>query len=371
MAVDGERLQKEFSPNSNAAVFGQKNSLTPPQAYEKLIKLDFSRKSALNYIYPGLGDFILDELKKREVLGCASKVIFNPSSKEVFTYVEGKDEKTFDYDKIFDDTAKQLGANEINLQIDCVFKKAETIEHLKSITVKRASFSTGYSSSSTNRKHNIFLAAQKISGIMINPGEVFSFNETVGPRTAERGFRLAPIITYGKFEDGIGGGVCQVSTTLYNCALLAGLEAVSFSRHSLPVGYVEPSFDAMVSSKTDLKIKNTSKYPIYIKMTADGEKLSVTIYGEKAPTIRRRSVTTEVIPFETVTENDPNLKKGEVKVLFNGKNGLKSKGYLDYIVDGKVVKSILIRTDVYLPQPARIAIGTMEDEINLDTAPKQ
>ncbi|HKL94383.1 MAG TPA: VanW family protein, partial [Clostridia bacterium] len=107
--------------------------------------------------------------------------------------------------------------------------------------VLRATFSTTYSNSSPNRKHNIKLAASKLN-ITLYPDEIFSFNRIVGERSEARGFLTAHIILDGKFVDGVGGGVCQVSTTLYNCALLSDLEILCAHRHSLPVSYVAPSF---------------------------------------------------------------------------------------------------------------------------------
>lgn len=97
--------------------------------------------------------------------------------------------------------------------------------------------------------HNIALAAEKINGCILADGEEFSFNGRVGARTESNGFLSAPIILEGDFVEGVGGGVCQASTTVYNAALLAGMEITEQHPHSLRVGYVEPSFDAMVSGK--------------------------------------------------------------------------------------------------------------------------
>ena len=122
-----------------------------------------------------------------------------------------------------------------------------TKQDLVNLTILRSEFTTYYPYSTPDRKLNIKLCASKINGTTLKSGEEFSFNNKVGKRTEENGFKLAKIIFNGSFIDGIGGGVCQVSTTLYNCALLSGLKITEHHSHSLAVSYIEPSFDAMVS----------------------------------------------------------------------------------------------------------------------------
>lgn len=213
-----------------------------------------------------------------------------------------------------------------------------------------AQFSTYYGESSEGRKHNIALAAKKIDGVTLYPEEEFSFNDVVGRRTEANGFQSAFIIKDGEFVEGVGGGVCQASSTLYNCVLLANLAVTAVSAHSLPVSYVAPSFDAMVSSVSDLRFVNTSSYKITIRMSADGKYLKAQIFGFDSVNIRRRSETLEVIPFETEFRSDASLGVGEKRIDSYGKNGLRSEGYLDFFENGRVVKSVLIRRDRYLPQ---------------------
>jgi vancomycin resistance protein YoaR len=142
-------------------------------------------------------------------------------------------------------------------------------------------FTTYFDGDNAGRAANIKLAAQKINGTILPAGESFSFNSVVGARTAQNGFNIAKIIEDGKYLDGVGGGVCQVSTTLYNAALLSGLEIVEYHPHSLSVGYVSPSRDAMVSGNYfDLKFKNNKLTPIYIRTNVDGGSVTCSIYGE-------------------------------------------------------------------------------------------
>ena len=222
-----------------------------------------------------------------------------------------------------------------------------------------SSFSTYYGDSSEGRKHNIALAAKFIDGTVVIPEEEFSFNDTVGARTEARGFRTAYIINDGEFVEGVGGGVCQVSSTLNNCALLADLYITCVHPHSLPVSYVAPSFDAMVSSGSDLRFANTLSAPVTLRMTADGKYLRAEIYGvSDGAKIRRRSVTTGAVPHDTKYIDDETLPAGEEIVEMPGKDGLKSEGYLEYFADGILLRSVLIRRDNYKAQLRVVRRGT-------------
>ena len=221
-----------------------------------------------------------------------------------------------------------------------------------------AHFATYYGDSSEGRKHNIALAASAIDGVVLAQEEEFSFNDIVGARTEERGYRAAYVIQDGVFVEGVGGGVCQVSGTLYNCALLADLTVTCARPHSLPVSYLAPSFDAMVSSESDLRFVNTLSAPVTVKMTADGSYLRAEMYGVKGEfSVRRRSETVGEIPFETEHLADPSLPPGEERVESPGKNGLRSEGWLEYFRDGTLVRSLRIRRDTYLPQKRIICEG--------------
>lgn len=221
-----------------------------------------------------------------------------------------------------------------------------------------AKFATYYGDSSENRKHNIALAASAIDGVLLPPEEEFSFNDTVGARTEERGYKAAFVINDGAFVEGVGGGVCQVSGTLYNCALLADLAVTCVHPHSLPVSYVAPSFDAMVSSWSDLRFVNTLSAPVTVKMTADGQYLRAEIYGVKGEfSVRRRSETLGEIPFETERLTDTSLAPGEERVEAAGKNGLRSEGWLEYFRNGALVRTLRIRRDTYLPQKRIVCEG--------------
>ena len=231
--------------------------------------------------------------------------------------------------------------------------------------VLRAEFFTSYSTSSQERKENISLASKALDNTFVDVGCEFSFNQTVGPRTEKRGYKVSKIIVGGEFVDGVGGGVCQVSSTLYNAVLLAGLKVIEFHPHSLPVSYVAPSFDAMVNSgSADLKFVNDTLNPILIRTYADQSTLKVEIYGQKLQEkFVRKSVITEEIPApDMLIEYDetgqfPELLDGQSKVVKYGKIGYKSQGYILVMRNGKLVNMIKIRTDSYAPTRGKIIVG--------------
>lgn len=132
---------------------------------------------------------------------------------------------------------------------------------------EEASFSTQYNEKNKNRANNIQLAASAIDGVIIQPGEVFSFNDEVGPTTRENGYKLATVFFNKEETKGYGGGVCQVSSTLFNAAEMAGMEIIERHTHSLDVAYVEKGRDATTSrkGKLDLKFQNIQSYPVVIR----------------------------------------------------------------------------------------------------------
>ena len=148
----------------------------------------------------------------------------------------------------------------------------------KSVPIRGASLTTDYNEQVKNRTINLEIATRTINGIVLQPGDVFSFNETIGRTTRAKGYRSAKIFVKGKEEEGMGGGICQVSSTLYNAADFAGLEIVERHPHSKKVGYVKEGRDAATSyGGVDLKFKNTLPHPVKIVATAKEGKLTISI----------------------------------------------------------------------------------------------
>lgn len=206
------------------------------------------------------------------------------------------------------------------------------------------SYTTYFDKENSARCHNIRLAAKLIDGTKIENGEVFSFNKTVGVRSVERGFKKAKIIKDGEFVEGVGGGVCQVSTTLYNAALLSGCKICEYHPHSLPVSYVAPSRDAMVSgSYFDLKFENTSGREIYVKSSTGANFVKFTLYGVDS------GAKYEYTTFVTGKIEASEEETDDIALVRDGKDGIISEGYLTVTKNG-VTNIKLIRRDKYAPQ---------------------
>ena len=224
---------------------------------------------------------------------------------------------------------------------------AFTLKDARAQMAPLSSFTTCYSEGNAARAHNIALAARKLDGAYIRAGGVLSFNAAVGERTARAGFAEAPVIRGGEYVSGVGGGVCQVSTTLYNAALLAGLSAAEVHPHSLAVGYVPPSRDAMVSgADCDLKLKNDLAGGVRIAVHAEAGQLTVSVYGRRSPyRYAIESAVTAVLPPPA-----PEVRQGQrERELRPAKEGMVSEAYLIRRGPGGAQTRTLLRSDRYAP----------------------
>ncbi len=225
-----------------------------------------------------------------------------------------------------------------------------------------SSFSTKYSASNTNRSANLALAASNMNGTVLAPGETFSYNEVVGERTAANGFKNAAVYENGKSVDGIGGGVCQVSTTLYSAVLYADLKVVSRQNHSLTVSYVPLGQDAtVVDGAIDFKFQNNTDYPIKIVSSAGGGTIDVSIVGTKRD--KERTVKLE---HKTVSTTAPTTKEIKNSSLPEGTTKTVSKGHTGYVVEstkivyenGEEVSRTSLGKSTYKMVPNEVEVGT-------------
>ena len=214
-----------------------------------------------------------------------------------------------------------------------------------------ATYSTTFSTSNTNRSTNIRLAVNKINGVVVMPDKQFSYNAVLGQRTASAGYKSAAVYVSGRVENGIGGGICQVSSTLYNTALRANLEIIKRSNHMFATGYVPLSTDATVSwGGPEFIFKNSRKYPIKIVASVNGGRIKIDIYGHKEDVeyeVVIKSETIQTIPMQTEYRNNPSLPKGTTKTVQKGHGGYKSRAYRILKLNGKVVSTQLLSTDTY------------------------
>ena len=212
-------------------------------------------------------------------------------------------------------------------------------------------FTTRYDASNYNRTTNLRLASNKINGKVLMPGEVFSYNKVVGERTISAGYKEAAIYAGGRVVDGLGGGICQISSTLYNAALLANLEITDRSNHSFVTSYVGAGRDAtVVYGVIDFQFKNSRKYPIRIVSSVQSGVATMEIYGikeEEEYDISFDTRTIATIPTSTEYVEDSSLGEGEEVVEQRGHNGVQTETYITKSLNGKVVSRNLLSKDTY------------------------
>ncbi|MGI6128913.1 MAG: VanW family protein [bacterium] len=227
-----------------------------------------------------------------------------------------------------------------------------------------ALFSTQFNPADKDRSHNLKLGAEALSGHLIEAGEVFSFNDIVGPREAEQGYLEAPIIINDELVPGIGGGICQVSSTLYNAVLLSGLTPVERLNHSLASAYIGLGRDATVSYGTiDFKFKNTRPEPVMIGTRVDGNQLTMAIFGmPRGEKVDIQTEIEEVIPFPVTYKEDETLPPEADNIKQEGKPGYKVKVTRIIRKDGQIVRQETISRDTYQPIPEIHEVGPVFEE---------
>ncbi len=211
------------------------------------------------------------------------------------------------------------------------------------------------------RTHNVSLAANLINGKVLNPGETFSYNETVGPRTRARGFKEAAIFSKGEIVDGLGGGICQVSSTLYMAAMKADMKTVSRKNHSFYVDYAPKGQDAtVVYGSIDYKFQNTSEYPIKVVAFQKNNYITVRIMGTRTAkkTVKITSKVLSTTPFTEKIINDNTLKPGERVIEQKGQEGITMDVYRSvYDANGKLITSYKENRTKYVPLTQIVRVG--------------
>lgn len=237
-----------------------------------------------------------------------------------------------------------------------------TVDSLRQagIVVMQSIFSTRFNTDDVKRSTNVRLAAEKINGQLLQPGQTFSFNETVGPRDKVSGFQEAMEFFDGELVPGIGGGICQVSSTLYNAALLANLDIKERLNHAKPLGYIGLGRDATVAyGVLDFKFVNTSNSPVMLVCEISGDTLYAAVFGREKIRETIDIYITEVkeIPPVTVKKPDPQLLVGETKVENKGAPGYDLKVFRVVSLGGKVIKREFLSKDQYMADNIIIKVG--------------
>lgn len=333
-----------------------------------------SFRVSLKSTFKNFNEKIDDIIAQIETKPQNAKVEFNPNSKEMFNIVDGKNGIQVDREKLYKDLENQfLRTKDIKVYVNTTGLKPEIdASYYDNKLNLMSKFSTTLVGSQEGRRHNVDLALKKFNGKVVKAGEKISFNETTGPQTEEGGYKSAIVILNGKFVNGIGGGICQASTTLYNACVLANLEINEANKHTLPVGYVELSLDAMVSDGySDMVFTNTSEDDIYIKCYTSEEEATVEIYGNSIPdgiTIKRVAEFIGNIPHngdkiqvDTAGEySDKVLYKGEYYRVKYPREGYEAKAYKETYKDGELISREEIRHEKYQPIDGLIVEGAKE-----------
>jgi len=227
-----------------------------------------------------------------------------------------------------------------------------------------ASFTTKYDASIKARSENLRLASEKINGAVLLPGDIFSYNKVVGERTIAAGYKEAKIYEAGRVVDGLGGGICQISTTLYNSVVAADLEIVERHNHQFVTSYVGAGKDAtVVYGIKDFKFKNSRSMPIKIVTTVQNGVAKIDVFGVKEDIEYEISIQTSIsgsVPYKTIYENDPTMEVGREKVVQNGASGSKSKAYKVKKLNGVIVENTLLSSDTYNAMNKIIKVGTKQ-----------
>lgn len=250
----------------------------------------------------------------------------------------------------------------------CVDEDKPTItdDLLKNVEDVLGKFTTKFNAANIPRSHNVAVAAQAINNTMVKSGEIFSFNKVVGLRSKANGYVDAPVIVNNELVPGIGGGVCQVSSTLYNAVLYGNLGVKQRSNHSLAVGYVPLGQDATVADGAiDFQFMNTTAYPVYLKTKVKGNALTVWILGKKeiaGQSVQVVSNVVEVIEPLIETQEDDSLSVGTVVKEKAAKTGYKVRTTRIVRENGKVINEEDVFKSYYRPVKGMHVIGTKKTE---------
>lgn len=342
------------------------------QTIDSMTKEGNSINVAFNYIFVGLDEKIEDIIKEIEIEPVDSHIIFNANNKKCFEITKDKNGLRVNKEQLYHDINEQFVKSN-KIEVDIV-----TIEELPQVTEQDninktqliSTYTTYVSDSTGNRKSNVKKALQYFNGFVVEPNMEVSFNKVTGPHTESNGYKVATVIYNGQFVDGVGGGICQASTTLYNALLLADVEILEVHKHTLPVKYVPLAMDAMVSEYVaDLKFVNTLDTPLYITTNCNSESVTVNIYGAQIDyEVKTRSETVaklknlgdKVVQDTKKEYTDKVLFKGEKFRLTYPRDGYEAKAYVSYYKDGKLVEEKEIRHEYYSPQQGIIVEGIEE-----------
>lgn len=291
---------------------------------------------------------------------------FDPDTGK-FTFTSEVTGYELDSDDLYAQITQAVANGNVNANIEAKIIEVapeHTVEYMKE-HFGRISYAQTKTTSNSDRNRNIQLATAEFNGMRVEPGETVSFNKTTGERTEAKGYRAAGAYSGGVLVQEPGGGVCQVSTTLYNAAVKADLEIIERSPHSRVSDYVPIGLDAAVNwPSQDFKFKNTSDYPIFIVAEFADQKLTFKIYGKQLDDgvyIKLESEKTETIaaPEGVKEKNDPTILAGSEPKLEKARDGARAISYKIYYDknDNEIKREVLAKS-TYPASQAILRIGT-------------
>lgn len=314
---------------------------------------------------------------KKNVKKATKKIITEPRNASVkrkngkFVVVKEKTGYTLNMDETFANFKKSVESGKSKAKLDVVKQKAKyTSKDMAQIKDVLGTYTTEYGGSPYGRKVNVANGASKINGSIVYPGETLSVYKTVSPFTKENGYALAGSYENGQTVQTYGGGICQVSTTLYNAVIRAELKIVERFPHSMTVHYVPRSADAAIAgTHKDMKFKNTFDTPIYIEGKANGSTITFTVYGKKKDpkrTVEFLSETTQVKESSESTVSDNTLAEGQKVLESYGHTGYSARLWKIVKINGKQVSKKVFNTSTYMSTPTVYRVGTKKAEDKKD-----
>lgn len=282
-------------------------------------------------------------------------------TKEPFTIYSEEDGIDFDVEAAKEMLSEEKEEYEITLNIT---KPKKTVKEIgtEAFPDLLATFSTNYQASNVNRTTNLKLAAGKINGTVLLPNEEFSYNKVVGERTIAAGYKEAATFSNGQVVNGLGGGICQISSTLYDAVVMANLNVTTRRNHQFVTSYLPAGKDAtVVWGSQDFKFVNTRKYPVRIVATVEGGVATIQIWGIKEEVEYDISIETKkiaTIAYTTQYVQDASLPAGQQKVVQAGSNGRKVEAYKVTKLNGQIVSTTLLSRDTYNAMQRIVHVGT-------------
>ena len=392
-AYENKFINIELKFNNDKYIFNSKNLNQIPHTYlekyhkqnsyfnmdkseqishiKECVKLGLGYEFAFESIYPKLRKEI-DALERKYFIEMRNASFsFTPFETTPFKIENSVEGRILNREKLFKTICEKYEKTNnisINIPFDKVVPKFTT-DDVRNLTSLRSTFSTNYSSSTPDRKSNIRTALGRFNGLVVEANEQISFNNVVGKRTIENGYKMAKIIQDGEYVDGLGGGVCQASTTLYNALVLADVNIDKVHRHSRRVGYVPPALDAMVNwGSSDMVFTNNTGQPLYITTRCSDTKATVNIYGlafDKGVSFTTESEIVSTTPppdEEVIVDYDGKYSEkvfyeDESFYLHRAKDGIVANSYLVKRKNGNLVWKKLLRTEKYPAERATRVVG--------------